>query len=168
MYQVIDICTCFAEPTEDLDSITVGMVCVRNLQRNSGRFNGRWSFGDQLWVDYKEIAFDLRHRTREIQYKRGLGPNPNEGDEYDAHGMKINKHFPEDADEDDEDEPDTLDVRYMDKQRTIKVSYCSSSSSTDVYRCLDCSADGGGSSLDSDRRLRGDLQSHVHHCGSVL
>ena len=32
MYQVIDICIASAEPTEDLDALTVGMICVKNLQ----------------------------------------------------------------------------------------------------------------------------------------
>ena len=32
LYQVIDLVITTAEPTEDLDAITVGMVCVRNLQ----------------------------------------------------------------------------------------------------------------------------------------
>jgi hypothetical protein len=32
LYQVVDICTTSAEPTEDLDALTVGMVCIRNLQ----------------------------------------------------------------------------------------------------------------------------------------
>ncbi len=77
-------------------------------------------------MDYKEIAFDLRHRTREIQFKRGLGPNPNESDDFAFDGKKggggggTSKHFPEEAEQDD-DEPDTLDVRYVDKQRAAKV-----------------------------------------------
>ena len=32
MYQVIDACVATAEPTEELDAVTVGMVCVRNIQ----------------------------------------------------------------------------------------------------------------------------------------
>ena len=32
MYEVIDACVATAEPTEELDAVTVGMVCVRNLQ----------------------------------------------------------------------------------------------------------------------------------------
>lgn len=31
-YQVVDVCITSAEPTADLDAITLGMVCVRNLQ----------------------------------------------------------------------------------------------------------------------------------------
>ncbi len=76
MYQVIDVCVASAEATEDLDALTVGMVCVRNLQHNTGRYNGRWCYGHKLWLDYKEIAKELRHRTKQIQYHRGLGPDP--------------------------------------------------------------------------------------------
>jgi hypothetical protein len=32
LYQVVDVVIASAEPTEDLDAITVGMVCIRNLQ----------------------------------------------------------------------------------------------------------------------------------------
>ena len=32
MYQIIDICITSAEPTEDLDALTIGMICVKNLQ----------------------------------------------------------------------------------------------------------------------------------------
>jgi hypothetical protein len=32
MYQVVDLCVTTAEPTEDFDALTVGMICVRNLQ----------------------------------------------------------------------------------------------------------------------------------------
>lgn len=52
---------------------------MQSLQKNAGRYTGRWSYGHKIWSQYKEIAFDLRHRTREIQYKRGLGANPNDG-----------------------------------------------------------------------------------------
>lgn len=34
MYQVVDICITSAEPTEDYDALTVGMVCVRNIKVN--------------------------------------------------------------------------------------------------------------------------------------
>lgn len=32
MYQIVDICVVTADPTEDYDALTVGMICVRNLQ----------------------------------------------------------------------------------------------------------------------------------------
>ena len=32
MYQIVDICIASAEPTEDLDALTIGMICVKNLQ----------------------------------------------------------------------------------------------------------------------------------------
>lgn len=32
LYQIVDICAASAEPTEDFDALTVGMICVRNLQ----------------------------------------------------------------------------------------------------------------------------------------
>ena len=32
MYQVIDVCVANAEATEDWDALTIGMVCVRNIQ----------------------------------------------------------------------------------------------------------------------------------------
>jgi len=32
MYQVYDMVIANAEPTEEFDALTIGMVCVRNLQ----------------------------------------------------------------------------------------------------------------------------------------
>ena len=32
MYQVVDACVASAEPTEELDAVTVGMICIRNVQ----------------------------------------------------------------------------------------------------------------------------------------
>ena len=32
MYQIVDACVASAEPTEELDAVTVGMICVRNVQ----------------------------------------------------------------------------------------------------------------------------------------
>lgn len=32
LYQVVDLCITSAEPTEDFDALTVGMICVRNLK----------------------------------------------------------------------------------------------------------------------------------------
>ena len=53
------------------------MVCIRILQKNTGRYEGRWTFGSKLWSDYPQIGKALEHRTKEIQYERKLGPNPN-------------------------------------------------------------------------------------------
>ena len=39
MYQIIDICITSAEPTEDLDALTIGMICVKNLQVTKNKFN---------------------------------------------------------------------------------------------------------------------------------
>ena len=36
-----------------------------------GKFTGRWSFGDKLWKDYKEIAMDMTLRTKSMQSRRG-------------------------------------------------------------------------------------------------
>eukprot|EP01038_Epipyxis_sp_PR26KG_P013241 gene13241-17747_t len=114
-----------SQPTEKLDALTIGMVCIRNLQKDKGNFIGRWSYGNKLWNDYKEIAFDVRHRTRELQFKRGLGPDPNKTDEVsknskglDSQGnvMAIN-----DDDFDADDEPDNLDTTYIDKFQAIKM-----------------------------------------------
>ena len=85
MYQVLDIQTVTAMPTEDLDSLTIGMVCVRNLQNGQGYFNGAWCIGHQNWTMYREIGISLRHRTREIMFNRGLGLDPNERND----GMSI-------------------------------------------------------------------------------
>ncbi len=78
IYQVLAIESVTAFPTEELDALTVGMVCVRNLQKDEGFFNGKWSLGHQNWIMYREIGIKLRHRTREIMYERGLGLDPNE------------------------------------------------------------------------------------------
>ncbi len=83
MYQVLDVQVATAYPTEDLDRLTIGMVCVRNLQKHQGFFNGAWSIGHQNWVMYKEIGLNLRRRTREIMFHRGLGLDPNEKNEDD-------------------------------------------------------------------------------------
>ena len=48
MYEVIDACIAYAAPTESMDSLTVGMVLVRNLAVTTGRFNGRWSLGANM------------------------------------------------------------------------------------------------------------------------
>mmetsp|Transcript_32355 Transcript_32355/g.54541 ORF Transcript_32355/g.54541 Transcript_32355/m.54541 type:complete len:832 (+) Transcript_32355:47-2542(+) len=132
MYQVMDVCISSAEPTADLDAITVGMVCVRNLQGpNGGRYTGRWSYGHKLWSSYKEIALDLRHRTREIQYKRGLGKNPNDGSEAnfdDRVGLKNSsadtggeEDLVDDADFNPDDENDELDIDQAEKRQAVKL-----------------------------------------------
>lgn len=80
VYQIMDAFICTNPPTAELDSLTVGMICVRNLQADEGRFIGRWSYGHLLWQQYKDIGIKLRHRTRELQFKRGLGLDPNATD----------------------------------------------------------------------------------------
>jgi hypothetical protein len=35
VYQIVDVCICTAKPTIDLDGVTVGMICVKNLQVNA-------------------------------------------------------------------------------------------------------------------------------------
>jgi hypothetical protein len=81
VYQVMDAMLVKNPPTAELDSISIGMVCVRNLQPDEGRFVGRWSFGHLLWQQYKDIGIILRHRERELQFRRGLGLDPNARDE---------------------------------------------------------------------------------------
>jgi len=83
MYQVLSVDTVTAFPTEDLDALTIGVVCVRNLQKGEGFFNGKWSIGHQNWTMYREIGIKLRHRTREIMFERGLGLDPNERNDDD-------------------------------------------------------------------------------------
>lgn len=56
MYQVVDCTAVTAAATADLDALTVGMVCVRILEKTGGRFLGRWSYGHQLWTEYPEIG----------------------------------------------------------------------------------------------------------------
>ena len=90
MYQVLDVQEVTAYPTEVLDRLTVGMVCVRNLQKKEGFHTGPWSMGHQNWVLYREIGIKLRHRTREIMFDRGLGLDPNLEDE-DGNLINFNK-----------------------------------------------------------------------------
>lgn len=86
MYQVVAVCIATAEATESLNALTVGMVCVRNLQvsatgggnANVGRYIGRWSYGHPLWIEYPAIGEVIRHKTREIMFRRGLGVYPGE------------------------------------------------------------------------------------------
>ena len=77
MYQIMDAMTVTNAATAEMDTLTVGMVCVRNLQADEGRFIGRWSYGHATWQQYKDIGMKLRHRTRELMFKRGLGLDPN-------------------------------------------------------------------------------------------
>ncbi len=90
------------------------------FQPNKGRFTGRWSFGHRLWIDYKEIATELRNRTREVQHKRGLGPHPSEHDDPKMDSRNIPLSYKE-MDDYPDDEPDTLDVQYIEKQSSLKV-----------------------------------------------
>ncbi len=99
------------------------MVCVRNLQKNTGRYEGRWTFGSKLWSDYPQIGKALEHRTRELQYARKLGPNPNPKPK-----SKKKKDATEDAaatetvtgaegDKDDEEEDEQVDDNYDDNNQ---------------------------------------------------
>jgi len=84
MYQVVAVSIATAEATESLNALTVGMVCVRNLQVpatgggnvNIGRHVGRWSYGHPLWIEYPVIGEVIRHKTREIMFRRDLGVYP--------------------------------------------------------------------------------------------
>ena len=88
MYQVIGLKVAEAEATETLNALTVGMVCVRNLQVSAigsaggasavGKFVGRWNYGHPLWVEYPAIGEYLRNASRQIQFRRGLGVAPTE------------------------------------------------------------------------------------------
>lgn len=48
-----------------------------------GRYTGRWTFGHPLWVEYPTIGFALRHQTRLIQFRRGIGKKQPELDSSD-------------------------------------------------------------------------------------
>ena len=72
MYQIIDARIVVNPPTEELDELESKMICVRNLTEASGRWNGRWSYGDFAWAMYPAIAEKLTFRTREILRRRGL------------------------------------------------------------------------------------------------
>ncbi|RYH23189.1 hypothetical protein EON65_18140 [archaeon] len=82
------------------------MLCI---QADAVRYTGRWSYGHHLWLNYKEIALDLRQRTREIQFKRGLGPNP-ASEDFDAQQDAMTKTT--DLDNVD-NEYDDLDLTYQ-------------------------------------------------------
>lgn len=74
-----------------------------------------------MWFNYKEIALDLRQRTREIQYKRGIGPSPT-ADDYDAQleTRPVPKAFNVDENDKD-DEADDLDLTYNEQIAASKV-----------------------------------------------
>ena len=76
MYQIVDIRKVSSDASALLDKLSVGMVCVRNFRKEVGRFTGRWTYGSQLWVDYVQIGEKLELRTKELQFQRGLGPDP--------------------------------------------------------------------------------------------
>jgi len=100
IYSVEDVTVASSDATEELDALTVGMVCVRNLNSMGGVFTGRWCYGDQLWTQYPEISTNLLHKTREIRFRRGLGPDPNDKDSVFDDNEKNDS-------EDNGDEPDT-------------------------------------------------------------
>jgi hypothetical protein len=92
------------------------------LQHNAGRYTGRWSYGHKIWGQYKEIAFDLRHRTREIQYKRGLGNNPNDGSDANFDDKVGAKRFPDDMEESDvDDDNDDGDPALLEKRQVVRM-----------------------------------------------
>lgn len=101
------------------------MRFFRFSKTSSGRFNGRWSFGHKLWLDYKEIALDLRHRTREIQHKRGIGEHPDEMPteaRLDSRYLTASQPLEMGGDEiDNEDEADTIDGGYQERRLPFKV-----------------------------------------------
>jgi hypothetical protein len=72
-YQILDVCAAKSLPSENLDALTVAMVCVRVLHpRGGGLFSGRWCRGHSLWVDYPDIGKALSMRTEEILIQLGL------------------------------------------------------------------------------------------------
>ena len=77
VYEVIDAVAASADATETYDALTVGMVCIRNLQgQGQGRFVGKWSYGDQLWADYPEIGKFLQKRSEDLMKGLGLEVRP--------------------------------------------------------------------------------------------
>ena len=95
------------------------------MQLSGGRFIGRWSYGSRLWADYSDIALELYQRTREIQYKRGLGPDPALDTIGDILQLKKRREEKQllgnEVFEDDEPDEDGTDA--IDKQGNEKVSY---------------------------------------------
>jgi len=77
MYEVVDAVAASAAATETYDALTVGMVCVRNLQpRGIGRFTGKWCYGHQLWEEYPEIGRFLQKRTNDVAERLGYETKP--------------------------------------------------------------------------------------------
>jgi len=127
LYQVVDVQISGAEPSADLDALTVGMVCVKNLQGKTGggRFTGRWSYGHYLWAQYKEVGVDLEQATRELQHQRGITREQNttiaEAKRADAAVVGGNVVFPSELDDyNAEDESDELDIAAAEKHMVIK------------------------------------------------
>ena len=90
-------------------------------------YNGRWCYGDKLWQDYQEIGNDLSQRTSDIQFKRGLGINPDllhVGDS-DLEAMLISQDGKTkllDNEVFEDDEPDINNFHYIDSQNTQNVN----------------------------------------------
>ena len=72
MYQLVDAAAVTSPATAELDALTVGMVCVRILQKSGGRYTGRWSYGHSLWAEYPTIGDELNARTIAVQKKLGV------------------------------------------------------------------------------------------------
>lgn len=64
----------------------------------------------------------MQQRTRDLQHKRGLGPHPSATDDPRMDARNIPLSFKDDTDYPD-DEPDTLDVSYIDRNSATKVSF---------------------------------------------
>jgi hypothetical protein len=115
MYEVIDVKIVYAEPTDEMDEVTVGMICIRNLQKDYGRYVGRWTYGEENWVQYPMIGKKLLLRTREIEYMKGRGPDPHSEESV----------FPENSDgitEIRDDEPDDLNLNInQTKKKGLKI-----------------------------------------------
>ena len=94
---------------------------IPSLQNDSGRFTGRWSYGHYLWNDYKQIAQELTDRTKAIQKQRGIPDPTKQTINYSRQVNRVNY----DANILKGDEPDTLDVRYIEKGLGGKVSMSS-------------------------------------------
>jgi hypothetical protein len=94
------------------------------LQGDTGRFNGRWSYGHHLWIDYKQIAQELSDRTKVIQKNRGLTVEGTTTKAVTRESTNFKNQFTRINFDDDQlngDEPDTLDVRYIEKNMGGKV-----------------------------------------------
>merc|ERR1711912_190412 len=74
IYQIVDARVATALATEELDQLDVGMICVRNLTQDSGRWTGRWSYGDFSWTQYPAIGEKLQRVTNDLLEGLGLTP----------------------------------------------------------------------------------------------